>query len=185
MQNELTKCGLDVLITHEPGGTPLGKIIRKKLLKEEDGVSMNPIAKSFLFFADRAQHVSDIILPALVSGRIVLEDRFSFSTFAYQHYAMGVDLNFLLEADAFARQNLESNLIILLDIDPRIALKRGIDPRNPFETAKIEFHDRLRHGYLEMAHNDPEKWKIVDASKSADEVAKKVLEIVLIVVGKK
>jgi dTMP kinase len=185
LQNELAKCGLDVLVTHEPGGTPLGKIIREKLLKKEDGVFINPIAESFLFFADRAQHVADVVLPALKDGKIVLEDRFSFSTFAYQHYGKGVDLNFLLQADAVSRQNLDPDIIIFLDVDPRIALKRGIDPNNPFETAKIKFHDKLRHGYLETAHNDPEKWKIVDASKSANEVAKEVLKIVLNVVSRK
>lgn len=179
LKDELTKRGLDVLVTHEPGDTPLGKAIRERLLKKEDGVSINPVAESFLFFADRAQHIADVVLPALEGGKIVLGDRFSFSTFAYQHYAKGVDLNFLLQADAFARQNLDPDLIIFPDVDPRVALKRGIDPNNPFETAKIEFHDSVRHGYLEMAHNNPERWKVVDASKPADEVAKEVLEIVL------
>jgi len=179
LKRELTRLGLDVLVAHEPGGTPLGKIIREKLLKKEDGISVNPVAESFLFFADRAQHVVDVVLPALEGGKIVLEDRFSFSTFAYQHYAKGVNLNFLLQADAFARQNLEPDTVIFFDIDPRIALKRGIDPNNPFETAKIEFHDKLRQGYLEMAQDDPEMWKVVNASKSADEVAEEVLDIVL------
>jgi len=179
LNSELTKLEFDILVTHEPGGTPLGKVIREKLLKKEDGISINPVAESFLFFADRAQHVSDVVLPALRKDKIVLEDRFSFSTFAYQHYARGVDINFLLQADAISRQNLDPELVIFLDIDPEIALKRGIDPSNPFETAKLEFHNKLRHGYLEMAHNDHEKWKVVDASNSADKVAKEVLKIVL------
>lgn len=117
-----------------------------------------------IFINGRAKHFSEIIIPALKMGDIILCDRSSPSTIAYQHYGRGLDLTDILIRDAKARQNVDFDLIILLDIDPEIGLKRK-KPETRFELEAINFHHCVRNGYLEQAENDPDgKWVILDAS---------------------
>ncbi|OGD25661.1 dTMP kinase [Candidatus Azambacteria bacterium RIFCSPHIGHO2_01_FULL_40_24] len=168
----------------------LGEILRKKdcnvvETKEPSGYArdillnpdhpLTPKEELAIFIDGRAEHFSEIIIPALLNRDIVLCDRSSPSTIAYQHYGRGLDLTDILIRDAKARQNVDFDLIILLDIDPEIGLKRK-KPETRFELEAINFHHCVRNGYLEQAENDPDgKWIIIDASKDADAVCLEAL----------
>lgn len=131
---------------------------------------LTPREELAIFIDGRAEHFSEIIIPALKRGDIVLCDRSSPSTIAYQHYGRGLDLTDILVKDAKARQNVGFDLIILLDINPEIGLERK-KPETRFELEAINFHHCVRNGYLEQAENDPDgKWVIIDAAKGADAV---------------
>lgn len=159
----LRKRGHNVIETKEPSGRA------RDILLDPDHF-LTPKEELEIFINDRAEHFSEIVIPALKQGDIVLCDRSTYSTIAYQHYGRGLDLTDILVRDAKARQNVGFDLIILLDINPEIGLVRK-KPETRFELEAINFHHCVRNGYLEQAENDPDgKWVIIDASKSADEV---------------
>ena len=136
---------------------------------------LTPREELAIFIDGRAENFSEIIIPALKRGDIVLCDRSSPSTIAYQHYGRGLDLTDILIRDAKARQNIDFDLIILLDINPEIGLERK-KPETRFELEAINFHHCVRNGYLEQAENDPDgKWVIIDAAKDADAVCLEAL----------
>ncbi|KKS18911.1 MAG: Thymidylate kinase [Candidatus Roizmanbacteria bacterium GW2011_GWC2_41_7] len=140
---------------------------------------LTPKEELAIFIDGRAEHFSEIIIPALKRGDTVLCDRSTYSTIAYQHYGRGLDLTDILIRDAKARQNVNFDLIILLDINPEIGLRRK-KPETRFELEAINFHHCVRNGYLEQAENDPDgRWVIIDASKSANEVFNEVLKTIL------
>lgn len=178
LTSALNKLGYDVLVTHEPGGTRVGKKIRE-ILVDKKNKDIVPKTELLLFLADRAQHVEEIIKPALASQKIVLCDRFSGSTFAYQYYGRQL-ANFeeIYRLDSFARDHLRPGLTILLDVPPETGLQERGKNTSRFEKEKIEFHRRLRAGYLELARQNPETWRLIDASKSLKEVQSETLEVV-------
>ena len=178
LTSALKKSGYDVLVTHEPGGTKIGGKIRE-ILVDKKNKDIVPKAELLLFLADRAQHVEEIIKPALAGQKIVLCDRFSGSTFAYQYYGRGL-ANFeeIYRLDSFSRDHLRPGLTILLDVPSETGLGERGKNTSRFEKEKMEFHQRLRAGYLELARQNPETWRVIDASKSLKEVEIEVLEIV-------
>lgn len=154
-------CG--VVETKEPRGCA-----RDILLNSDH--PLTPHEELTIFINDRAEHFSEVVIPALINGDVVLCDRSTYSTIAYQHYGRGLDLNDIIIRDAMARQNVGFDLIILLDIDPEIGLKRK-KPETRFEFEAIDFHHRVRNGYLEQAKNDLSgKWIVVDAAKNEKDV---------------
>ena len=169
--------GVDFTVTREPGGTPLAESIRH-LLKDYDEDPPNPKSELLLFLAARAQLVESVIRPALKSGRWVVSDRFSDSTFAYQAYGRGLDFKQVGDANAFACGGLEPDITFLLDLDPEAAVSRrrareaatGIGA-DRFETAERSFHERLRKGFLEIAAANPGRVKVIDASRTPEEVS--------------
>lgn len=163
----LEASGRSVLVTREPGAGTFGKKIRTLLLEEEAVV---PQAELLLFLADRANHVSNIIRPALSGGKIVLCDRHADSSVVYQGYARGVDIDFLKRGNAFATQGLKPNLTLLFDLDPLIGLDRisaGRD-NNRLDREPLEFHQKVRQGFLALAAEEPERWITLDATKAPD-----------------
>lgn len=162
---DLESSGYEVMHTLEPGGTLLGKRIREVLL-EKDDISLGKVAELFLFEADRAQHVEEIILPALEEGKIVVCDRFNAATFAYQGYGLGMDLDFIKKADKKATQGLSPDLTILLDIDIETGLARAIGEHDPdrMEKRSRDFHEKVRQGYLAQAKESPEMIKVIEVS---------------------
>ncbi len=168
------------LVTKEPGGTPLGAVIRKALLGPADH-DIAPSTELFLYLADRAQHVEEVIMPAIKAGRIVLCDRFTDSTLAYQGYGRGIDLDWLRRLNKMASGTTIPDLTFLLDCPVELGLARtahrqaqlaGVSPRpDRFEREQIEFHERVRAGFLELAENEPSRFRIIDGRKSADEIA--------------
>lgn len=164
------------ILTREPGGTPLGERIRELLL-DPALRPLNPRAELFLFLAARAQHIEEVIKPALEKGKIVISDRFSLSSLAYQGFGRGLDLSLLEEMDAFARQGISPHLTIYIDIPPEEGIKR-LSTLTPFEGEPLEFHKRVREGYLELASRYPEKIKVVDGRGGVEEVKERIEKIV-------
>jgi dTMP kinase len=170
--------GERVRLTREPGGTRLGEAIRSVVLARAEGDSgIDARADALLFNAARAQLVAEVIGPALAAGETVICARFADSTLAYQGYGAGLPLAVLREIAMVATAGLTPDRTILLDIAPEVGLGRKADEsRNRFEAAfDLDFHQRVRAGFLELARQDPERWRVVDASRGADAVFADVL----------
>ncbi len=165
--------GREVVTTREPGDGPLGPQIRQLILH---GEAMDPRTELFLFLADRAQHTESLIKPALEAGKTVLCDRYADSTVVYQGVARGLGREFLQELNSFATGGLKPDLTILFDLDPEIGLARQ-EGKDRLDSEPLEFHRRVRAGFLEVAAEEPDRWRIVDASRSKEEVLASVLEI--------
>jgi dTMP kinase len=168
--------GQDVLLTRAPGGTMTGELIRHLLL-HHDEKDISPRCELFLFLADRAQHVQEIIMPALQKNRIVLCDRFNDSTVAYQGGARGFDLDWVRRLCLFATQNLEPHITLYLDIDPEEALQRVNRSKDRIEKEALEFHKKIRGAYLEIAKKDPKRFHVIDASQTPDDVFNQALTV--------
>jgi len=163
--------GYTVVCTREPGGTPIGDQVRAVLTNLEN-TAMHPRTEILLFQAARAQHVEELIRPASAAGKLVLCDRYSDSTLAYQGYGHGYDLDLLRNLIGFATGGLQPDLTVLLDVDVEAGLRRkqrGND-WNRLDAYALEFHRRVRAGYFELARLDPERWVTVDANRPPEEV---------------
>ncbi len=171
--------GYEVLSTYEPGGTLIGNRIRDILLTTEHK-SMSHYAELLLYNAARAQHLHEKILPALKTGKIIISDRFVDSTVAYQGYGRGIDLSLILSIDKIVTGGLKPHLTILLDLDVELGLMRnkGINKIDRLELEEIEFHRRVREGYHLIAEQEPERFKVVNASATIDQVLQAVSEII-------
>lgn len=172
----LIRRGYEVLCTREPGGTPIGDQIRQ-VLHDVGNTDMFARAEILLYSASRAQLVEQLILPHLAKGGIVLCDRYADSTYAYQGYGRQLDLETLRLITHFATQGLKPDLTIYLDVDVVEGLRRkfaasanGQGEWNRMDRLDLEFHQRVRAGYLEMAQQEPERWLIVDASAPVNEI---------------
>jgi len=160
--------GVPVILTQEPGGTPLGREVRQWLKGEADS---DPVAELLLFNASRVQLVNNVIRPALKEGKVVLCDRYYHSTVAYQGYGRGLDLDMIDKVNNIATSGLEPDLIIFLDTDVEQALSRKRN-KDRFELEDIAFHQRVKKGYLEMSKADPKLWMVIDGSLSKSEIEK-------------
>jgi len=169
-----------VITTREPGGTSIGDQIRQVLVRMENK-ELHPRTEILLFLAARAQLVEQLIKPALQDGRIILCDRYGDSTLAYQGYGHGLDLDKLRQMLDFATDHLKPDLTILLDLDVKMGLmrKKAEDEWNRLDAYEVLFHERVREGYLNLAREEPERWRIVDASQGIDAVQEDLLRIVL------
>jgi dTMP kinase len=169
--------GHKVIETVEPGGTMIGNKIRELLL--EPGNHMDPMAELLLYYSSRAQHVREVIYPAILDNSIVITDRFIDSTVAYQGYARGIDLGLINTLNDIVVPDMKPFLTFLLDMDVEEGLRRNrrAQKEDRFELETVEFHNRVRKGFHQIAADEPERIKIVDASVSAEEVSKKVIEI--------
>ncbi|HVQ34501.1 MAG TPA: dTMP kinase [Candidatus Bathyarchaeia archaeon] len=177
--------GEPVLATREPGGSPLGRQLRAILLAEET-VPIGATAELLLYVADRAQHLHDVIEPALAAGTHVLCDRFLEATLAYQGYARGIDLDFIRALHRRPPLDRRPDRTILLDIEPDLGLRRA-RRRNEdlavrategrFEQEDLEFHRRVRDGYLALAEAEPFRFRIVAAEGTAEEVEARIADL--------
>ena len=158
-----------VEMTFEPGRTLLGQELRRLLLGYAGG-RLDALTEAFLMAADRAQHVAETIRPALGEGRDVVCDRYIGSSLAYQGYGRGLDIDVVRELSELATGSLWPDLIILLDMDPDRAWRRGSVGSDRFEALDMDFHRRVRQGYRELAADDPERWVVIDADRSSEAV---------------
>ncbi|MBN1303366.1 MAG: dTMP kinase [Anaerolineales bacterium] len=167
----LKERGYKVFATREPGGTSIGEQIRE-VLSNLKNTEMNPRTEILLFQAARAQIVEEVIKPRLENSEIVLCDRYADSTIAYQGYGHRVDLDQLRRVIKFATNGLVPDLTILLDLDVKVGLqrKKKADEWNRLDAYTVEFHQRVRAGYLELVQKEPERWRVVDASQNWDTV---------------
>lgn len=171
LYRRLKKLAVPVLLTHEPGGTPLGEKITL-LLKWSRQIAISPEAQVFLFNASRTQLVSDVIRPHLEKGGVIICDRYADSTTAYQHYGHGMDREMVESLNRMGTQDLIPDLTVLLDIPVEQGMARIKDKKpDRFETENIGFHRRVREGYLKMAKAGPERWLVVDAAGTKEEIA--------------
>lgn len=174
----LREQGRIVLITREPGGTHLGGLIRNILLNPEL-VEMDDKTELLLYLAERAQHVTEVIKPALADGQIVLCDRFSDSTLAYQGYGRGLPLKRIIDIDSWATGDLTPNLTIFLDVGAREGLKRATKRKaDRIERERLEFHQGVRKGYLKLAEKFAGRYAVIDASKSLELIHAEIIKAV-------
>jgi dTMP kinase len=173
-QEYLERRGFTVVLTHEPGGGD--PAIRQKLLDKTGHVT--PEEELDYFCVDRALHINNIIAPALENNAVVLCDRFEPSTIAYQGYGRGIDIDLIKKKSANARRDVVPNRIILLDANPEQVLSRE-EATSRFDIENMEFHKKVREGFLIQAREQPTHWRIIDATKPVEEVWRTIKQILI------
>jgi len=185
LKKYLTEKGIPCRITREPGGTPIGEKIRKILLNPKFQ-GMVPLTELFLYEASRAQHVHEVILPLLKKGEVVLSDRFMDASIAYQGYGRKVDLKWVERLNRLASYGIKPDITFLLDCPSDMGLKRALQRiqrlknKKPdrFEREQIEFHRRVRRGYLALAKKEPQRVMIIDTRQGEEKVFERIRTIV-------
>lgn len=168
LKEELEKKRYTVLLTREPGAKGLGEKFREILLNYDGEVSSN--CESFLFLADRAQHIDTIIKPAINNGTIVLCDRHTDSTVAYQGYGRELDLEQIYQLNKIATNGIVPDITFILDIDIETSLQRIGKGRDRMENAGSEFFERVRNGYIEISKQEPERVKLLNGKSPIEEI---------------
>jgi len=171
LYRRLDKLAVPAVLVHEPGVTSLGKRV-SHVLKWVKGASISPVAELLLFNVSRAQLVTEIIKPAIESGKTVICDRYTDSTVAYQGYGRGLDLAAVSQANKIGMMGCKPDITVLLDIPAPEGLSRAQNRKlDRFERENIAFHERVRAGYLKLVKEEPERWLVIDAEKSKGEIA--------------
>ena len=175
----LQSLDISVVVTREPGGTDLGIDLRRLLL--EAGNSIADKTELLLYAADRSQHVHHNLMPNLAKGAIILCDRYTDSTIAYQGWGRQMNIETIEQLNLLATDGLQSDLTILLDIDPEISLKRILQKRklDRIEQADLAFHHRIRQGYLSLAKKSPEKIVVVNANQNIEQVTSEIKQLLI------
>jgi len=177
--------GHDCVITREPGGTRIGEKIRAILL-DPSNKDMDPLTELLLYTADRAQHIKAFIHPLLAEGKTVLCDRYYDATMAYQGFARGLNIGLIEKIHQLLFDDLKPDITLLLDLPAEIGLSRawkqikngnraGAETR--FEEERLSFHRKVREGYLELSRREPERFRVIDASKDEHEVLKEIITV--------
>lgn len=174
LSERLKKEGYKILYTYEPGDSELGRKLRDILL--DSTLKINPVVELFLYLADRAQHMEEKIKPYLNAGFIVICDRFTDSTIAYQGYGRGISIEFIKKLNKFLLDDFTPGLTVLLDLPVQYGLQRNqkLKKTDRFEMEDIDFHNKVRDGYLKIASAEPERFIILDATESSHEIAEKI-----------
>lgn len=185
LAEKLKTMGHDVVTTREPGGTPEAEKIRA-LLVQRDGGAWTPMAEALLLFSGRIMHVETLIKPSLALGKIVISDRFTDSTRAYQSYGHGYPLEKIEELNQLSLEEFKPDLTFILDMPVSGGLARAgkrlkalASSEDKFESLGLEFHERMRQGYLAIAQNDPERCIVIDATRSIDDIGAELAGYVL------
>ena len=170
LEARLRAAGRAVTVTREPGGTPLGTRVREVVL--DPAVDIEPLGEFLLYSASRAQLVREVLRPALARGETVLCDRYADSSLAYQGAGRGLALPLLRQLTAEVTGGLTPDLTVLLDLDPAVGLERAAQRGQPdrLERADLAFHRRVRQGFLDLARAEPQRFLVLDAARSADEL---------------
>ena len=185
LKKHLIQKGIPCKVTREPGGCPIGEKVRKILLNP-DHREMVPLSELLLYEAARAQHVKEVIEPFLKKGGVVLCDRFSDATIAYQGYGRKMDLRWIERLNHFSSRGIKPDVTFLLDCPSEVGLKRALkrnrtlkqEKEERFEKEKIQFHQRVRKGYLALAKKEPRRVKVIDTREGEDKVFEKIRKIV-------
>ena len=179
LANHLRVLGHTVIQTAEPGGTPISLKIRQLLLSL-DSRGMDYMTELLLYNAARVQHIREVISPALRQGDIVITDRFSDSTLAYQGYGRGIDRQVIEALDAVATNSMRPDLTLLLDIDVETGLRRNkeINKNDRLELEDVSFHEKVKKGFHEIAKEEPERIRLIPCSDSIDAVHAKIKDVV-------
>jgi dTMP kinase len=185
LSDYLTARGVRHALTREPGGTLIGDQIRKILL-DPSNRALDPAAELLLYAAGRAQHLREIIMPALADGTHVLCDRFSDATLAYQGYGRGLDIEMISSLDRIVTAGMRPDLTLLFDIEAVSGIarargrnnSRGLEAEARFENEELAFHERVRQGYLTLVAQEPDRIRVVDASSTPEAIQEKVRKII-------
>jgi dTMP kinase len=175
IKQKLEACGIECVVTREPGGTPMAEDIRQLLLQHRDE-TVDPYTELLLMIASRRQHVENVIRPALAAGKWVVCDRFTDASFAYQGFGRGLDKDFITSLKHWVHSDLNPTMTLLFDLDIAIGMERA-GKRSDFdriETEEMSFFERVRQGYLTQAKAEPQRYRIVDASQSIANVESQV-----------
>ena len=179
---ELEKLGYSIVRTREPGGTPIAEQIRNVIL-DKANTAMDPRTEALLYAASRRQHLVEKVWPAVKEGKIVICDRYLDSSLAYQGGARGLGIENILNINMFATEGTFPDLTLLFDIDPEVGLARiaanASREVNRLDLEKLDFHKNVRNTFLDLAKTYPDRFVIIDASKSQEEVAKATLDVIL------
>ncbi len=177
--DKLQKEGYEIVLTREPGGTPISEQIRDVILNKEN-TAMDPVTEALLYAASRRQHVEEKVRPALREGKIVLCDRFLDSSLAYQGGARGLGMDLILKINEPAINGLWPDVTIFFDLKPEVGLARinanSNREVNRLDVEKMEFHQKVRASFLELAERYPDRYVIIDASKTPEEVAEEAYD---------
>ncbi len=178
----LEEMGYQIVRTREPGGTPISEQIRNVILDKEN-TKMDPRTEALLYAASRRQHLVEKVWPAIKEGKIVICDRYLDSSLAYQGGARGLGIDNILNINSFATEGTFPDLTLLFDIDPEIGLQRisanASREVNRLDLEKLDFHKKVRNTFLELAKQYPDRYVIIDASQSRDDVARATIEAIL------
>lgn len=186
LAERLASAGIEASVTREPGGCPLGLRIRPLLLETGSGVA--PLAELHLFLADRAQHVAEVIRPAIAAGTWVLCDRYADSTVAYQGFGRGMDARMLKELSSSAAGGLDPDVTFLLDLPAEEGLRRArarngaegtAESEGRFEAEELSFHRRIREGFLSLAGEEPGRFVVLDALLPPDTLAERAMAVLM------
>lgn len=185
LRTYLNRKGIPCMITREPGGTPIGEKIRKILLNP-DHDELVPWGELFLYEAARAQHVKEVITPNLKRGIVILCDRFSDASIAYQGFGRRIDLKWVEQMNRMASEGIRPDMTFLLDCPTGTGLKRALkrnqvlrqEKEGRFEREKIQFHNRVRKGYLTLSKKEPRRVKVIDTRKGEDRVFEEIRQVV-------
>ena len=168
---------IGAVLTHEPGDTPLGAAVRAILL-DSTTLDITPRAEALLMAADRAQHVVEVVRPALERGRTVVTDRYAGSSIAYQGYGRQLSAGEVASLSEWAADELWPDLVVLLEVPASVSAERTGGARDRLEAAGDAFHRRVHDGFLAQAIADPERWVVIDGSRTEDEVAEAIWQVV-------
>ncbi len=180
LAQKLRDLGLSVVLTREPGGTPIAERIREVLL-DSNNTEMADETEMFLYLASRAQHAAERVLPALTRGDWVICDRFGDSTVCYQGWGGGLDIELIHSLNRVATQDREPDMTFVLDIDVETGLlrARGSDAAGDrMEQKAIEYHQKVREGFLDLARTAPDRVKIIDGRREVEEIAEEIFRLV-------
>ena len=178
--------GIECVTTRQPGGTLIGENIRSILLDPANS-ALEPLAELLLYMADRAQHINEIIRPALKNGKTVICDRYFDATLVYQGFARGLSIDLIGQLHQLLFDDLKPDVTLLLDLPPQVGLERAWQQLNNgqrsgdesrFEAEAVAFHEKVRAGYLELARLEPERFRIIDAAQPQNQVFAAMREIV-------
>ena len=186
LANRLGLLGTPHILTREPGGCAISDQVRTILLNA-DNSAMAPLTELLLYAASRAQHMTEVITPALSAGKVVLCDRFTDATAAYQGYGRGIDMSLVTQLNRLATGDIKPDLTVLLDCPVETGLGRAVarinstsgDREERFELESLQFHQRVRNGYLRLAEEEPERFVVIDGSQSVDMTGEAIAAAVL------
>ncbi len=187
VREALEQMGHEIIMTREPGGTPISEQIRNVIL-DKDNTAMDSRTEALLYAASRRQHLVEKIWPALKEGKIVFCDRYLDSSLSYQGYARGLGIDDILKVNEYATEGTYPDITFLFDIDPELGLERINKNKdrevNRLDVEKLSFHQKVREGYLILSKRFPDRYIVIDASKPLEEVSSKVLKEILNRLGK-
>lgn len=187
VREALEQMGHEIIITREPGGTPISEQIRNVIL-DKDNTAMDSRTEALLYAASRRQHLVEKIWPALKEGKIVFCDRYLDSSLSYQGYARGLGIDDILKVNEYATEGTFPHITFLFDIDPELGLERINKNKdrevNRLDVEKLSFHQKVREGYLILSKRFPDRYIVIDASKPLEEVSSNVLKEILNRLGK-